>query len=168
MPMPYCLPGIPEKREVAMRILDSHVHLKHGDAAATEYTPAEIVRVMDAVGIEKSVVFAMSTTTRRSIELGEAAATAFPERLIPYVYALPSYERPALPEMEEAITQRGFRGIKLHAWECRLIASLPTGLARNNWRSAGSMRQASLRRSSSCWIPAIHATDPRISWTASR
>lgn len=101
-------------------IVDSHVHLKHGDAARTEYSADEIVRVMDAVGIAKSVVFAMSTTTRRSIEFAEKAVASYPDRLIPYVYALPSYERAVLPEVEQAVSRRGFRGIKIHAGECKL------------------------------------------------
>jgi len=50
-------------------IIDSHVHLKHGDAQRTEYSAEAIVRTMDAVGIDQSIVFAMSTTTRRSIEM---------------------------------------------------------------------------------------------------
>ena len=101
-------------------IIDSHVHLKHGNAARTEYSAEAIVEVMDAVGIDRSVVFAMSTTTRRSVEMAAAAVEQFPDRLIPYAYALPSYERPALEELEEAIGGRGFRGIKIHIGECRL------------------------------------------------
>ena len=101
-------------------VIDSHVHLKHGNAEATEYRPEAIVEVMDAAGIERSVVFAMSTTTRRSIEMAAEAAAAFPERLIPYVYALASFERPALDELREAIDRLGFRGIKIHRGECRL------------------------------------------------
>jgi len=103
-----------------MMIIDSHVHLKHGDAAATEYTPEQIVEVMDAAGIDRSVVFAMSTTTRRSVEMARAAVERFPERLIPYAYALPSYERPVIEELREAIAEMGSRGIKLHIGECRL------------------------------------------------
>lgn len=101
-------------------IIDSHVHLKHGDAAGTEYPPATVVEVMDAVGIDRSVVFAMSTDTRRSIEMAAAAVEQFPDRLIPYAYALPHYERPVIDELREAITHLGFRGIKLHIGECRL------------------------------------------------
>lgn len=103
-----------------MKIYDSHAHLKHGDAARTEYTPEAIVETMDEAGIEKSVVFAMSTTTRHSIDMALNAAKAFPDRLIPYVYALPSYERPALSEIESALSELGFRGIKIHAGECKL------------------------------------------------
>lgn len=101
-------------------IVDSHVHLKHGDAARTEYTAEAIVRVMDAVGIHKSVVFAMSTTTRRSIEMAQAAVEQFPDRLIPYVYALPHYERPVIREIDQALAGGLFRGIKIHAGECTL------------------------------------------------
>ena len=101
-------------------IIDSHVHLKHGDAARTEYSAETIVETMDAAGIGKSVVFAMSTSTQRSIEMALDAVRKFPERLIPYVYALPSYERPVLQEIEEAVRRHSFRGIKLHVGECTL------------------------------------------------
>lgn len=101
-------------------IIDAHVHLKHGDAAGTEYSPEQIVAVMDAAGIERSVVFAMSTTTRRSIEMAAEAVERFPDRLIPYAYALPSYVRPVIEELRAALVDLGFRGIKLHTGECRL------------------------------------------------
>ena len=101
-------------------ILDSHVHLKHGDAAGTEYDAATIVATMDAAGVDRSVVFAMSTTARRAMEMAEAAVAAYPDRLIPYAYALPSYERPVLADLRDAVVNRGFKGIKVHAGECRL------------------------------------------------
>ncbi len=103
-----------------MQILDSHVHLKHGDRARTEYAAREIVETMDAAGIARSVVFAMSTTTARSIEMAEAAVRQYPDRLIPYVYALPRYDRPVIEELEDALARRGFKGVKIHAGECRL------------------------------------------------
>jgi len=99
-------------------ICDAHVHLKHGDAARTEYSAETIVRTMDAVGIDRAVVFAMSTTTRRSIAMAEQAVAQFPDRLIPYVYALPHYQWSVSEELAEAISRRGFRGIKIHAGEC--------------------------------------------------
>jgi predicted TIM-barrel fold metal-dependent hydrolase len=101
-------------------IIDSHVHLKHGDAKRTEFPPQVIVAIMDKAGIDKSVVFAMCTTTKRSIEMAELAATSYPDRLIPYAYALPSYERPVLKELEAALKDKLFKGIKVHAGECTL------------------------------------------------
>lgn len=106
------------------RIVDSHVHLKHGDAARTEYTADAIVDVMDKVGIDNSIVFAMCTTTRRSIELAEQAVRKFPDRLIPYVYALPHYERPVIQEIDAALAGGLFRGVKIHAGECTLAEYL--------------------------------------------
>jgi len=101
-------------------IIDAHVHLKHGDVARTEYSPETIVATMDKAGIAKSVVFAMSTSTQRSIEMAESAVKRYPDRLIPYVYALPNYERPVIKEIEQALSTRGFRGIKIHVGECTL------------------------------------------------
>jgi predicted TIM-barrel fold metal-dependent hydrolase len=101
-------------------IIDCHVHLKHGDAARTEWSADAIVEIMDKAGIDRSVVFAMSTTTARSIEMAKAAVEKHPRRLIPFLYALPSYERPVLKEIEPAISEGRFRGIKIHAGECTL------------------------------------------------
>lgn len=101
-------------------LIDSHSHLKHGDAEKTEYSPEEIIRVMDAVGIDKSVVFAMSTTTLRSIQMAKEACDKFPDRLIPYAYALPSYDSVIIDQLDMAISKLGFRGIKIHAGECTL------------------------------------------------
>lgn len=98
-------------------IVDAHVHLKHGDVDRTEYSAETIVYTMDAVGIDISVVFAMSTTTRRSIEMALEAHRKFPDRLIPYVYAIPSFERPVNDEIREAVVRLGFKGIKIHAGE---------------------------------------------------
>jgi hypothetical protein len=99
-------------------ICDSHCHLKHGDAEHTEYSPETIIETMDAAGIDRSIVFAMSTTAKRSIEMASEAARKFPDRLIPFAYALPSYERAVVDELEEAISHRGFRGLKIHLGEC--------------------------------------------------
>ena len=95
-------------------IIDSHVHLKHGDAKGTEYSAETIVKTMDAVGIDKSVVFAISTTTKHSIEMAQEAVGKFPDRLIPYVNVDPSYEKTILEEIDEAVSKLGFRGMKIH------------------------------------------------------
>jgi predicted TIM-barrel fold metal-dependent hydrolase len=110
----------PERRDRRTWVVDSHVHLKHGDAPRTEYSPEVIVDTMDKAGIDQSIVFAMSTTTKRSVEMAEEAVKKYPDRLIPYVYALPHYERPVIREIEAALSGRLFRGIKIHVGECTL------------------------------------------------
>lgn len=101
-------------------IIDAHVHLKHGDRAKTEYSADQIVETMDHVGIDRSIIFAMSTTTAQSIIMAKEAVHKYPKRLIPFVYALPSYETPVLSELEVALRDDEFKGIKIHAGECSL------------------------------------------------
>ena len=99
-------------------IVDSHCHLKHGDAQRTEYTGEQVIGAMDGAGIARSVVFAMATTTEASTRMVIEAVRQYPQRLIPYAYALPSYERAVIEELREAVVGLGFKGIKLHIGEC--------------------------------------------------
>lgn len=101
-------------------IIDCHVHVKHGNKDATEYTAAQIISVMDDAGIDKSVVFAMKTGTRQSIEMAREAVQEYPDRLVPFAYALPNAEGSILPDLEDAVTNQGFKGIKMHAGEVTL------------------------------------------------
>lgn len=101
-------------------IIDSHVHLRHGNAERTEYTARQIVESMDGAGVDKSVVFAICTTAFDAISRARTAHEMYPERLIPYAYALPNVERSIIGCIEEAVTVLGFKGIKIHAGECTL------------------------------------------------
>jgi len=101
-------------------ICDSHCHLKHGNQERTEYSPEIIVEIMDDAGIDKTVVFAMCISSMGAMEMALEAAQKFPDRLIPYAYALPHIAEPALPIVEEAIVEHGFKGIKIHGGEIRL------------------------------------------------
>lgn len=98
-------------------IIDSHVHLRHGNQERTEYAPEAIVRVMDEAGVEKSVVFAMCTTTVDANKRALDAAARFPDRLIGYAYALPSMERVVLDDLKDGV-ENGLKGIKIHRGEC--------------------------------------------------
>jgi predicted TIM-barrel fold metal-dependent hydrolase len=102
------------------QVIDCHVHLKHGDATRSEWSARSIIEIMDAAGVDKSIVFAMCTTTKRSIEMAEEAVAQYPGRLIPFAYALPNYERPVLKELEAALAGGLFQGFKVHAGECTL------------------------------------------------
>ncbi len=101
-------------------IIDSHVHLRHGNAERTEYTAHQIIESMDGAGVDKSVVFAICTTAFDAIARARTAHELYPDRLIPYAYALPNPERPIIGSIEEAVTRLGFKGIKIHAGECTL------------------------------------------------
>jgi len=101
-------------------ICDSHCHLKHGNKEMTEYTAQEIVEAMDGAGIDRSVVFAICVTSAQATEFALRACREFPDRLIPYAYAIPHISEPALPHVERAVSELGFRGIKVHGGETRL------------------------------------------------
>ena len=101
-------------------IIDSHVHLRHGNAERTEYTARQIVESMDGAGVDKSVVFAICTTTFDAVSRARTAHELYPDRLIPYAYALPNAERSIIGCIEEAVTRLDFKGIKIHAGECTL------------------------------------------------
>ena len=102
-------------------IIDSHAHLKHGDAGHTEYSAEQIVATMDAAGIDRAVVFGICTTPERAIEMARAAAERFPKRLIPYAYGLPNYTGDVLRMVARAVREYGFKGIKVHAGECTAV-----------------------------------------------
>ena len=95
-------------------IIDSHVHLKHGNAEGTEYSPEAIVEAMDGARVDKSVVCAINTTTKCSIEMAQAAVDKFSDRLIPYANVEPSYGKTALDQIGKAVSRLGFRGMKIH------------------------------------------------------
>jgi len=101
-------------------IIDSHLHLRDDRYVFAEGTPENIVALLDRAGIDKAVVFKIWDSSQASIEAGRAAAGKFPDRLIPYVYAVPSYETAVLAELERALSEGHFRGIKLHAGDCGL------------------------------------------------
>ncbi|MDQ1257671.1 MAG: aminoglycoside 3-N-acetyltransferase [Candidatus Hydrogenedentes bacterium] len=105
-------------------VIDGRLHLKHADVAGTEWSADSLIELMDDAGIAQAVVFAMATTTQRSIQLAERALLRYPDRLLPFAYALPSYERPVLDDIESAITERGFHGIVMHAAECGLAENV--------------------------------------------
>lgn len=101
-------------------IIDSHVHLKHGNVARTEFTATQIVEFMDGAGVDRSVVFAICTTTERSIAMAKEARDQYPDRIIPYAYAIPHPEQPIIPLLRDAVQNHGFKGIKLHRGEYTL------------------------------------------------
>ena len=105
-------------------IIDAHCHLKHGDQQGTEYTPDRIVEIMDMASIEKSIVFAISTDTRKAHAMTLKAIRKFPDRLIGFAYAIPDFRYSVSEEIEHAVTDLGFRGIKIHGGQTPLRPQL--------------------------------------------
>lgn len=96
-------------------IIDCHVHARGNESAA------EIVRGMDVAGVDKIVLFApppaskwheSEFTMRQASEWLAGVVRQAPERIIPFAWidaALPG----AADEVEHAIVDLGFRGLKM-------------------------------------------------------
>jgi hypothetical protein len=95
-------------------IVDWHLHLQDDIYVGPEGTPQNVIRMLDGAGIDKAVVFAIWCSTRDSIRAGERAAHLAPDRLIPYVSAVPAYDQAAFPGIRSALAHGPFRGVKLH------------------------------------------------------
>ncbi len=99
------------------RIWDCHVHVKGGDAFRREFSAEEILRTMDEAGVEKSVIFAMSKPARECTALVQREWQRAPERLIPFAHMIPREGPLGWAELERAVTQLGFKGVKIHFGE---------------------------------------------------
>lgn len=101
-------------------IIDAHLHLRDDVYVGEEGTPENLVRMMDEVGIAKAVLLRLYVPARRAIEELEEARNKYPDRFIPFAYALPNFRETTLDLLEEAINRKNFKGIKMHAGICRL------------------------------------------------
>ena len=100
-------------------IIDSHVHLKGGDMHRREFDPDDTVRMLDAAGIDRACVFAMSLPSWDSNVLTRRAVTGREDRLIPYAHVVAEEGAIAHQELDRAVLEWGFRGLKLHLGEVR-------------------------------------------------
>ncbi len=104
-------------------IIDCHVHCKGGDLYRREFTADDILRAMDEAEIERSIVFAICLPSLESQAMTERVCAVAPERLTPFAHVLPDEGPLALMELERAVSELGFRGLKLH------LGELPAGLS---------------------------------------
>lgn len=101
-------------------IIDCHLHVKGGDVYRTESTAEEIIQYLDNAGIDKGVVFAICTSSIESTEMTYKEVNKFPDRLIGFTYARPSYDRKVTDDIRFAFDERNMKGIKLHRGETLL------------------------------------------------
>ncbi len=98
-------------------IVDCHVHCKGGDLYRREFSAEEILRAMDEAGIAKSIVFAMCLPSLESQSMIDRVCSVDRDRLIPFAHVLPDEGPLALIELERAVSDLGFRGLKAHVGE---------------------------------------------------
>lgn len=104
-------------------VIDGHVHVKGGDVFRRELDPDRTLARMDEAGVDRSCVFSVCLPSYDSNELTRRAV-AGRDRLIAYAHVVPEEGLIAQRELERAVEQHGFRGLKLHAGELRGEASL--------------------------------------------
>ncbi|MBM4047095.1 MAG: hypothetical protein FJ279_18490 [Planctomycetes bacterium] len=107
-------------------IIDCHAHIKGGDDAKREFTADELLQQMDEAGIAKTCVFAMSLPSRESNDLTARRIKGHEDRLIPFCHIVPTEGDLALDELDRAVGEWGWKGVKMHFGEFLQQASLET------------------------------------------
>lgn len=107
-----------------MDIIDCHAHIKGGDAGKREFTGEELVRQMDEAGIATTLCFSMSLPSRESNDLTARRIKGFTDRLVPLCHIVPTQQEVAVAELDRAVADWGWCGIKLHFGEFREAWSL--------------------------------------------
>lgn len=91
-------------------IIDAHNHL--GVRAGAIQTGADLIARIDAVGVDKAVMFPFVEGNFTNEPIKEAF-DQFPDRLIPFC-AVNAWEAGAADEVRRCVVDWGFKGLKLH------------------------------------------------------
>jgi predicted TIM-barrel fold metal-dependent hydrolase len=100
-----------------MKIIDAHVHVKGGDTYRRELPVERTLYHMDRANIGQSIVFSICLPSRSSNILTREAIRGHEDRLIPFAHIIPAEGQVALRELDRAVDEDGFRGVKLHCGE---------------------------------------------------
>lgn len=91
-------------------IIDAHNHL--GTRPGASQTGADLVNKIDAVGVDKAVIFPFVEGNFTNDPIKEAF-DRFPDRLVPFCAVNP-WQPDAAAEVRRCVTNWGFKGLKLH------------------------------------------------------
>jgi len=107
-------------------IIDSHTHVDEAPAFGWIDPPEAIIGLMDEAGIDQAVIMTYTDlpgANPDALEYIAGCVARYPNRLIGYVRLNPSFEAEAARLLREAITRRGFKGVKLHPSTARRCSS---------------------------------------------
>ena len=94
-------------------VIDLHGH--PGRWGVAHLDPELLFPAMDAVGIDRSVLFDIwHPEGRRANDLTASLVAAHPDRLLGFAYVSPLMPETIVPELERAIDRLGLKGIKLY------------------------------------------------------
>ena len=98
-------------------IIDMHMHIEDAEALGWKMSAADCVRAMDEAGVDKAVVMTLTDLpglNPRGLELIAEACQGHPDRLFGFVRLNPAHLHQAKQLLTTAITEFGFKGLKLH------------------------------------------------------
>ena len=105
-------------RPLDVPVIDCHAHVGPARGIDRPASPDSIVRLMDRVGVERSVISGLMFATGTRIEsMNDWVAEclrAHPDRFLGYCYINPNFPEAMADEIERCFEQPGFAGFKLH------------------------------------------------------
>jgi predicted TIM-barrel fold metal-dependent hydrolase len=98
-------------------IIDMHMHIENVAALGWVISAEECIRAMDAAGVDSAAVMTFTDLpglNPRGLELIAEACADFPGRLHGFLRLNPSHLEESKRLLTRAVTELGFRGLKLH------------------------------------------------------
>ena len=98
-------------------IIDMHMHVDEIPALGWHMSAQQCIAAMDAAGIDAAVIMTITDLPEvnpHALQLIAEARDAFPGRLYPFARIHPWYQEEAVRLLDCAVTEYGFRGLKLH------------------------------------------------------
>ena len=97
------------------RVIDFHGHVGRWDGTGMRDDPDEMLRAMDAVGIDQSCLFNIfHPDGRTGNDLTARFVARHPDRLIGFAYVSPLVPDTMASELERAVDHLGMRAIKIY------------------------------------------------------
>jgi predicted TIM-barrel fold metal-dependent hydrolase len=105
-------------RPLDVTVIDSHGHVGPARGIDRQTGPDDLVRLMDRVGVERTVIsglmFATGVRVESMNDWVEECLGAHPDRFLGYCYINPNFAESIGQEIERCFEHAGFAGFKLH------------------------------------------------------
>lgn len=98
-------------------IVDFHTHVDEAEVFGWFDPPEKLLPLLDAAGIEQAAIMTyvdVPGSDPGAIDRIADAVERYPDRLVGFARLNPSYRAEARRALDEAVLERGFRGVKLH------------------------------------------------------
>ncbi|HZX03872.1 amidohydrolase family protein [Kribbella sp.] len=98
-------------------IFDMHMHIEEGTSLPWQMSAEDCIRAMDEAGVQRSAVMTLTDLpglNPQGLELIASACERYADRLYGFVRLHPAYLETSKQLLKQAITDLGFKGLKLH------------------------------------------------------